>query len=77
MKENRRKSAKRTSGCQSRASAITNLRASSLDGVFHAGFGGETYFGPIGLRVDVGDEMYFLNGAHHNLRITFGPTIRF
>jgi hypothetical protein len=27
--------------------------------------------------VDVGDEIYFQNGAHNNLRITFGPSIRF
>jgi hypothetical protein len=25
----------------------------------------------------VGDEIYFNDMAHHNLRVTFGPTIRF
>jgi len=25
----------------------------------------------------VGDEIYFNDRAHHNLRVTFGPTIRF
>ena len=33
--------------------------------------------GPIGLRLDVGDEMYFNNGTHHNLKVMFGPYIRF
>jgi hypothetical protein len=37
----------------------------------------EAYIGPVGLRLDVGDEMYFAGGTHHNLRISFGPQIRF
>jgi hypothetical protein len=28
-------------------------------------------------RFDIGDEMYFNGGTHHNLRATFGPVIRF
>ena len=36
-----------------------------------------TPLGPIGFRLDVGDEIYFNDSAHHNLRVTFGPTIRF
>ena len=46
-------------------------------GVFYPGVGVEAFAGPIGLRVDVGDEMYFNNGAHNNLRIAAGPQIRF
>jgi hypothetical protein len=34
-------------------------------------------WGAIGLRADVGDEIYFNNGTHNNLRVTFGPTFRF
>lgn len=41
------------------------------------GGGIEAFLGPIGLRLDVGDEIYVANGAHNNLRVTFGPTIRF
>jgi hypothetical protein len=29
------------------------------------------------LRLDVGDEMYFNHGAHHNLKVMFGPYLRF
>jgi hypothetical protein len=46
-------------------------------GVFYPGGGAEAFWGPIGLRVDIGDEIYFNNGGHNNLKVTFGPTIRF
>jgi hypothetical protein len=58
-------------------SSVAGLRSNSVDGVFYPGGGIEAFLGPIGVRVDVGDEIYFENGAHNNLRITFGPTIRF
>ena len=45
--------------------------------VFYPGVGVEAFAGPIGLRLDVGDEMYFNNGAHNNLRIAAGPQFRF
>lgn len=44
---------------------------------FYPGGGVETFLGPVGLRLDVGDEVYLANGARNNLRVTFGPTIRF
>jgi hypothetical protein len=32
----------------------------------------------IGVRIEAGDEIYFLSGnAHNNLRVTFGPQFRF
>jgi hypothetical protein len=43
----------------------------------YPGGGIETYFGPIGLRIEAGDEIHVNNGAYNNLRVTFGPTIRF
>ena len=46
-------------------------------GTFFPGGGVEGYLGKIGLRLDVGDEMWFSSGAHHNLKVTFGPSIRF
>jgi Outer membrane protein beta-barrel domain len=58
-------------------SSVTSLRASNVDGVFYPGAGVEAFIGPVGLRLDVGDEIYFDSGAHNNLRVTFGPTIRF
>lgn len=58
-------------------STVDNLRASNVNGVVYPGGGIEAFLGPFGLRLDVGDEIYFASGAHHNLRVTFGPTIRF
>lgn len=43
----------------------------------YPGGGIEGFLGPIGLRLEVGDEIYFDDGARNNLRVTFGPTIRF
>jgi len=39
--------------------------------------GVEGFWGPFGLRLEVGDEIYFDDGARNNLRVTFGPQIRF
>lgn len=58
-------------------SSVSNLRAGNVDGALYPGAGIEGFFGPIGLRLDVGDEIYFSNGSHSNLRVSFGPTIRF
>jgi hypothetical protein len=37
----------------------------------------EDYFGPLCVRFDIGDEMYFNHGTHNNLSISLGPYIRF
>src|SRR5579872_5304556 len=55
----------------------TQLENTDLNGVFYPGGGIEFFLGPIGIRADAGDEMYFDRGAQHNLKITVGPTIRF
>jgi hypothetical protein len=59
------------------ASSVAGLRIKNVDAVLYPGGGLEAYLGPIGLRFDVGDEIYFAGGTHHNLRITFGPHFRF
>lgn len=59
------------------ADSVGNLRASDVSGVLYPGGGFEAHLGPVGLRLDVGDEIYFNSGAHHNLRASFGPVIRF
>jgi hypothetical protein len=59
------------------ASTVEDLRTSNVIAEFYPGAGAEAFFGPIGIRADVGDEIYFSNGARSNLRVTFGPTIRF
>jgi hypothetical protein len=59
------------------ASSVSGLRENNVMGTFYAGGGLEGHLGPIGLRLDIGDEMYFNNGTHSNLKATFGPVIRF
>ncbi|GAC1703178.1 MAG: hypothetical protein NVS9B4_10490 [Candidatus Acidiferrum sp.] len=58
-------------------STVSNLRSNDVTAAFYAGTGVEGHLGPVGLRLDAGDEMFFQNGTHHNLRVTFGPVIRF
>jgi hypothetical protein len=58
-------------------SSVDNLRTNNVDGVLYPGGGVEAFLGPFGIRVDVGDEIIFANGAHHNWKVTFGPQIRF
>jgi hypothetical protein len=56
---------------------VGNVLGGDTNGVVYPGGGVEAYIGPVGLRLDVGDEIYFDNGANHNLKVTFGPSIRF
>jgi hypothetical protein len=58
-------------------SSVEGLRAHDVHGVFYPGVGFQAYLGPIGLRFDIGDEIYFVHRGHHNLRISLGPQIRF
>ena len=37
----------------------------------------EAFAGPIGLRLEAGDDIFFNGGAHNNLRVTVGPQFRF
>jgi hypothetical protein len=39
--------------------------------------GFEAFAGPIGVRAEAGDDIYFKNGGHNNLRVTLGPQLRF
>jgi hypothetical protein len=57
--------------------SVNGLRADNVNGVLYPGGGLQGHLGPIGLRLDVGDEIYFNHGAHNNLRVAFGPVIRF
>lgn len=43
----------------------------------YPGGGVEAFAGPIGLRAEIGDDIFFNGGAHNNLRVTFGPQFRF
>ena len=62
---------------QTVSSTFQGINGTNTYGVFYPGGGAEAFWGPIGLRVDVGDEIFFNNGAHNNLRVSFGPTFRF
>lgn len=60
---------------------VNSVPNGNTDGVLYPGGGVEGFIGPIGLRLDVGDEIYFSSSssgsAHNNLKVTFGPHIRF
>ena len=43
----------------------------------YPGGGLEAFFGPIGIRAEIGDEIVMHNGPNNNIRFTFGPSIRF
>ena len=43
----------------------------------YPGGGLEGFVGPIGLRAEIGDDIYFRGGPRNNLRVTFGPQFRF
>jgi hypothetical protein len=43
----------------------------------YPGGGLEAFAGPIGVRAEIGDNIFFHNGAHNNIRVSFGPQFRF
>jgi hypothetical protein len=55
----------------------TVLTNTDLNGVISPGAGVEAFAGILGIRAEVGDEIYFDNGANKNLKVTIGPVIRF
>jgi hypothetical protein len=59
------------------ASSVDNLRTNNVNAALYPGGGVEAFLGPIGLRLEVGDEIFFANGAHNNWKVTFGPQLRF
>ncbi len=61
-------------GFNSSLGAVTN---GNTRPAIYPGGGFEAFAGPIGLRLEAGDEIYFDRGARNNLRVTFGPQFRF
>jgi hypothetical protein len=57
--------------------STVGLDKGRTDFAVYPGGGIEAFAGPIGLRLEAGDEIYFDHGAHHNLKVTFGPQFRF
>jgi hypothetical protein len=43
----------------------------------YPGGGLEAFAGPIGIRLEAGDDIFFNGGAHNNLRVSVGPQFRF
>jgi hypothetical protein len=58
-------------------STLLGLRTSNWNPALYPAAGVEAAIGPVGLRLEVGDEVYFNYGTHNNLRLTFGPIVRF
>ncbi len=56
---------------------LNEIRSSHGNFAIFPGGGVEAYSGKWGFRLDIGDEIYFSNGANSNLRITFGPNYVF
>jgi opacity protein-like surface antigen len=58
-------------------SSINGITDGDTKFAFYPGAGVEGFWGPIGLRLEAGDNLYFDNGTRNNLRVTFGPQFRF
>ncbi len=56
--------------------AVNNVPGGNTNPVFYPGGGVEFFAKFIGLRAEVGDEMYFSHGSHNNLRFAVGPQFR-
>ena len=57
--------------------AVNGIGGAGTHLAVYPGGGLEFFLGPIGLRADIGDDIYLANGTHNDMRVTFGPTIRF
>jgi hypothetical protein len=66
------------SGYTAFSNQLQNLQSQNVNFALLYGGGVEAKVaGPIGVRFDIGDEVYFNNGGHQGLRVTFGPIVRF
>lgn len=59
------------------SNAVGGVGGGGTHVAFFPGGGLEAFFGPVGLRIEAGDEIYLDNGTYNSLRVTVGPTIRF
>jgi len=57
--------------------AVNGVGGPGTHVAFYPGGGVEGFIGRVGLRLEVGDEIYLNNGTFNNLRVTFGPHLRF
>lgn len=56
--------------------AINGVGGSSTHFAMYPGGGIEGFIGPVGLRLEAGDQMYLDSGVKNNLKVTLGPEIR-
>jgi hypothetical protein len=59
------------------SNSVNGIGGSGTHLALYPGGGLEGFMGPVGLRLEGGDEIYLNNGANNNIRVTVGPTIRF
>ncbi len=59
------------------SNTVSNITDGDTHPVFYPGAGVEAFAKWFGVRAEIGDMMWMDNGSHNNLRITFGPQIRF
>lgn len=59
------------------SAAVSRVTNGGTAGAFYPAAGLELFGGALGLRAEVGDEIYFDNGGNSNLRVTVGPQFRF
>ena len=57
--------------------AVSGVGSAGTHFAVYPGGGFEGFWGPFGLRLEAGDAIYFNNGTFNNLRLTFGPQLRF
>lgn len=57
--------------------AVNHIGGSATYFAVYPGGGIEFFGGPIGFRIEAGDELYLNNGVHNNLKIDGGPAFRF
>jgi hypothetical protein len=53
------------------------LTNGKTDFALYPGGGFEAFAGPIGVRAEIGDDIFFDHGTHNNLKVSFGPQFRF
>lgn len=59
------------------ANGVAGVGGAGTHLALYPGGGIETFAGWLGLRLEAGDEIYLNNGTYNNLRVAFGPTVRF
>lgn len=57
--------------------SVNSIGGSATYFAAYPGGGIEFFGGPIGFRIEAGDQMYLNNGVHNELKIDGGPALRF